>query len=228
MMTLTRELTGSELRILRTASNHNIYRPIYDDTRAVAHNLAAAGLLESLGDEEYRISPDGWGHLKPPPVSAPAPRLIDDTPKPRRSRKVSQKPQPQSVKITLRPVGFRKLRERQRNILRFIDQHIKQMGFPPTYREIGAEVGIPTSSVVAYNIDQLIVAGWMDRTVGVPRSLCLTQELPGGKTKNDIRVTSGVLKITVQLTGSPDDIVEAAQAAIARLQEVIASVTGGG
>ena len=221
-MTTANEINGSALRILRAAAHYPTFCPIYQDTRESARGLADNGYLDPLGTDEYQITEKGLAYLSLAPDAKPRAPKIKDIPSPRRKRRTAQKPQPQAMQKVLQSVRFNDLRQRQKDILRFVHRHVKEMGFPPTYREIGEVVGIPTSSVVMYNVEQLVAWGWLQRTEGISRSLCLAQELPGNKTKNDIQFARGVLKIAVNLHSDPQTVIEAAQAAIERLQEVIA------
>ncbi len=59
---------------------------------------------------------------------------------------------------------FDELSERQRNILLFIERFYDQRGFPPTIREIGEACDIASTSVVNYNLNKLVEAGWLERT----------------------------------------------------------------
>jgi len=68
------------------------------------------------------------------------------------------------------------LSERQRKILEFISQFTDANGYPPTIREIGAAVGIPSTSVVDYNLDVLEKAGYLNRRRDVSRGITLTEE----------------------------------------------------
>jgi len=76
---------------------------------------------------------------------------------------------------------FTKLSERQRNILIFMDQYIANNGFPPTIREIGAATAINSTSVVNYNLNKLVNAGYLNRVESKSRGLRLIRDLPGRK-----------------------------------------------
>jgi repressor LexA len=69
---------------------------------------------------------------------------------------------------------FNKLSERQRNILRYIDKYVVDHGFPPTIRQIGEATGINSTSVVNYNLNKLVQAGYLSRSQHVSRGLRLT------------------------------------------------------
>jgi repressor LexA len=78
---------------------------------------------------------------------------------------------------------FNKLSERQRNMLRYIDNYISENGYPPTIRQIGENTGINSTSVVNYNLNKLVAAGYLTRSQHVSRGLRLTVPVPGGDRK---------------------------------------------
>jgi repressor LexA len=78
---------------------------------------------------------------------------------------------------------FNKLSERQRNILRFMQKYIVQTGYPPTIREIGEATNINSTSVVNYNLNKLVEAGYLERSDRVSRGLRLVGDVPGVKGK---------------------------------------------
>lgn len=92
---------------------------------------------------------------------------------------------------------FTKLSERQRNILKFMQKYVNTKGYPPTIREIGEATGINSTSVVNYNLNKLVEAGYLDRSDRVSRGLRLVAEIPGTKSK----VTSATPAIRVRLSG---------------------------
>jgi repressor LexA len=79
--------------------------------------------------------------------------------------------------------NFEKLSERQRNILRFMDRYMESHGFPPTIREIGEATGINSTSVVNYNLNKLVDAGYLAREDRVSRGLRVVATFPGAKPK---------------------------------------------
>lgn len=68
-----------------------------------------------------------------------------------------------------------KLSERQRNILRFMEAYIENNGFPPTIREIGEATDINSTSVVNYNLNKLVQAGFLTRVSSKSRGLRLVE-----------------------------------------------------
>jgi repressor LexA len=68
------------------------------------------------------------------------------------------------------------LSERQKSILAFIRQYVRENRRPPTIREIGQDVKISSTSVVNYNLTKLKEKGYLDRDAEVSRGLRLTQK----------------------------------------------------
>ena len=58
---------------------------------------------------------------------------------------------------------LRKLSERQKNILKYIQSYVDERGYPPSIREIGDRVGISSTSVVDYNLRVLERDGYIRR-----------------------------------------------------------------
>jgi repressor LexA len=87
--------------------------------------------------------------------------------------------------------SYDRLSERQRNILRYMEGYITENGFPPTIREIGLATGINSTSVVNYNLNKLVQAGYLTRSGRVSRGLRMTNKTqPGMPAK--IAATAGV------------------------------------
>ncbi len=63
------------------------------------------------------------------------------------------------------------LSPKQEHILKFIKESANRRGYPPTIREIGAEVGISSTSVVNYNLDKLEKEGLIERDGTISRGL---------------------------------------------------------
>ena len=70
-----------------------------------------------------------------------------------------------------------KLTDRQRRILDFIQEFTSDNGYPPSIRQIGASVGISSTSVVNYNLNRLVEEGFLDRDKKVSRGIRLTDKL---------------------------------------------------
>jgi repressor LexA len=71
----------------------------------------------------------------------------------------------------------RKLTDRQRRILDYIQQFTVESGYPPSIRQIGKAVGISSTSVVNYNLNRLVEEGYLDRDQNVSRGIRLTEKL---------------------------------------------------
>jgi len=67
------------------------------------------------------------------------------------------------------------LSERQQAILDFLGRYIEENGYPPSIREIGAAVGISSTSVVSYNLKRLEEYGYINRDPEVSRGLALSE-----------------------------------------------------
>ena len=75
----------------------------------------------------------------------------------------------------------RKLSERQKNILKYIEAYVDERGYPPSIREIGDQVGISSTSVVDYNLKVLEKEGRIRRDREVSRGLELVGLQRGGR-----------------------------------------------
>lgn len=65
----------------------------------------------------------------------------------------------------------RGLSERRRTILQFIQQAIRERGYPPTVREIGAAVGLRSTSTVHFHLRALQEQGLLEREPLLTRAL---------------------------------------------------------
>lgn len=70
-------------------------------------------------------------------------------------------------------MNYEQLSDKQRGILRVIQEWVAQYGYPPTIRDIGEAVGISSTSVVNYNLNKLVEAGFLSRSKTVARGLQL-------------------------------------------------------
>lgn len=73
------------------------------------------------------------------------------------------------------------LSERQKRILRFIENFLTDHGYPPTIRDIGEAVDIASTSVVNYNLNKLVDRGYIRRDPKVSRGLWLAAQEPPTK-----------------------------------------------
>jgi repressor LexA len=107
----------------------------------------------------------------------------------------------------------KKLSERQKNILKYIEDYVDERGYPPSIREIGDKVGISSTSVVDYNLRVLEREGRIRRDREVSRGL----ELVGsGRAQRQAqprllripvvgRIAAG---LPIEAIEDPDDVVE--------------------
>lgn len=61
--------------------------------------------------------------------------------------------------------------DRQREILQFIDQTIRDRGYPPSVREIGTAVGLTSPSTVHSHLNSLQKLGYLRRDPTKPRAI---------------------------------------------------------
>jgi repressor LexA len=87
------------------------------------------------------------------------------------------------------------LSPRQRDILDFIVAQVAQTGVVPSYREIGAALGIDSTNAVSDHIKALIRKEYVERVgePGRPRSLRLTEKATGKLVSDEAVTTVPVL-----------------------------------
>jgi repressor LexA len=95
---------------------------------------------------------------------------------------------------------FNKLSKRQQNILFYMDTYVKQNGYPPTIREIGTATKINSTSVVNYNLNKLVQAGYLERSGQVARGIRLVGDLPGRAARQKVVKLSDAL-VNVPMAG---------------------------
>jgi repressor LexA len=78
---------------------------------------------------------------------------------------------PGSARPRGKSVSSKKLSDRQKNILKYIEAYVDERGYPPSIREIGDRVGISSTSVVDYNLRVLERDGYIRRDREVSRGL---------------------------------------------------------
>jgi len=66
------------------------------------------------------------------------------------------------------------LTERHQKILDFLNQRLREQGYPPSIREIGEATGISSTSVVTYYLKQLTEMGLIERDAKYSRAVRLT------------------------------------------------------
>ena len=75
--------------------------------------------------------------------------------------------------------AFSRLSKRQQHMMRFMHAYMQKQGYPPTIREIGEECDIGSTSVVNYNLNKLVDAGYIERSGKVSRGLRIVGAIPG-------------------------------------------------
>lgn len=75
-------------------------------------------------------------------------------------------------------VGPDGLSDRQHEILNFIGGHIKQYGYPPSMREVGAAVGLASTSSVSHQVRALETKGFLRQDPKRPRAYVLAKQPP--------------------------------------------------
>ncbi len=70
---------------------------------------------------------------------------------------------------------YTKITERQAEVLAFIEEFIRQSGYPPTYREIAAGLHIKTARGVKVHIDALARKGFLEMHQGKARGMKLKE-----------------------------------------------------
>ena len=94
------------------------------------------------------------------------------------------------------------LSDRQVRILEFIYSYLEEHNYPPTIREIGKAVAIPSTSVVKYNLERLQEKGYIERSGEVSRGLRLKDGPSIVPERGGARVVS-VRKLGVISAGQP-------------------------
>jgi repressor LexA len=92
----------------------------------------------------------------------------------------------------------KKMTERQRRILAYLEDFIQEHNYPPSIRDIQAALGISSTSVVDYNLDNLEKRGLITRRRRSSRSITLT-----GKSLPILRGERAVPLLGVIAAGQP-------------------------
>jgi repressor LexA len=106
----------------------------------------------------------------------------------------------------------KKLSDRQKNILKYIEAYVDERGYPPSIREIGDRVGISSTSVVDYNLKVLERDGYIRRDREVSRGLELVGNTKGRQAQPRLvrvpvvgRIAAGA---PIEAIEDPSDVVE--------------------
>ena len=92
---------------------------------------------------------------------------------------------------------FNRLSKRQQHMMRFMHDYTQEQGFPPTIREIGEECSIGSTSVVNYNLNRLVDAGYISRTGKVSRGLRIVARIPGVAQSPRVLAASGAIQVAL-------------------------------
>ncbi|MDR0570031.1 MAG: transcriptional repressor LexA [Clostridiales Family XIII bacterium] len=71
---------------------------------------------------------------------------------------------------------MRELKKREKQMLDFLKNEIRQKGYPPTVREVCNALGIKSTSTAHNDLLQLEINGYIKRDPSKPRALMLTDE----------------------------------------------------
>ena len=110
-------------------------------------------------------------------------------------------------------MSSKKLSDRQKNILKYIEAYVDERGYPPSIREIGDRVGISSTSVVDYNLKVLEREGHIRRDREVSRGLELVGSPRGQRQAQPRLVRIPVIGriaagLPIEAIEDPGDVVE--------------------
>jgi repressor LexA len=110
-------------------------------------------------------------------------------------------------------VPAKKLSDRQKNILKYIESYVDERGYPPSIREIGDRVGISSTSVVDYNLRVLERDGYIRRDREVSRGLELVSSSKSQRQAQPRLVRVPVIGriaagVPIEAIEDPSDVVE--------------------
>ena len=94
---------------------------------------------------------------------------------------------------------FNKLSKRQQKILQYMETYVHEHGYPPTIREIGLATDINSTSVVNYNLNKLVQAGYLERSGRKSRGIRVVGEVPSKDGKKRVKVSH--LPLSIPLVG---------------------------
>lgn len=95
------------------------------------------------------------------------------------------------------------LTDRQRRIVRTIQEAIAERGYPPSMREIGDAAGLASLSSVTHQLGQLERFGYLRRDPGRPRALEVLLD-PDGRPAGETPVAAPVPLVPARHTGAAD------------------------
>lgn len=86
------------------------------------------------------------------------------------------------------------LGKRHEKIMHFLVDFQEQKGFSPSIRDIGESIGVKSTSLVDYYLNQLEEMGYIKRDKHISRSICIQKALDGASSIRE-RVTSGIKNV---------------------------------
>jgi len=94
-----------------------------------------------------------------------------------------------------------KLSERQAKMYAFLSDYINTNGFPPTVREIGEALDIPSTSLVSYYLKGLEERGLIDRESSISRGIRLISDSYSPRAHSDDFLVGGVETLSIPFLG---------------------------
>lgn len=86
------------------------------------------------------------------------------------------------------------LGKRHEKIMHFLVDFQEQKGFSPSIRDIGESIGVKSTSLVDYYLNQLEEMGYIKRDKHVSRSICIQKTLNGSNSIKE-KVTTGIQNV---------------------------------
>lgn len=87
------------------------------------------------------------------------------------------------------------LGERPLKIMEFLSRYQDKRGYSPSIREIGKHIGVDSTSLVDYYLNQLVAKGYIERDNRVSRSIRVLRETAGGMVEKVGNVLNELINI---------------------------------
>jgi len=87
--------------------------------------------------------------------------------------------------------------DKQKKILDFINNYIKESGYPPTVREIASAIGLSSSATVHAHLSKLEKLGYIRRGKGSSRSIEILKNQFTGSSSTENELTNNIVLIPV-------------------------------
>jgi repressor LexA len=91
--------------------------------------------------------------------------------------------------VTFLGINMKKLSDKQKRIISYIDRFLSEKGYPPSIRDIQAGCNISSTSVVDYNLNILESRGYLQRNADISRGIKLLNR----ETNTEIPITVPVI-----------------------------------